>query len=200
MKKQNNKKKLIIVSAISLFTILGGTLAYFSTTSDLENVFRSGKYQNEIVENFESPTSWTPGTTTTKEVTVKNKGNVDMAVRASYTEKWISADGNELPLKDNDNNSAAIINFNDGWEKASDGYYYYGSKSNLTRLRSGETSSSFINSVTFNENIKATLNADVSPDGHSITYTSSGYGYDNATYKLTIKIDTIQYDQANNIW
>ena len=190
----------MIVSAISLFTILGGTLAYFSTTSDLENVFRSGKYQNEIVENFESPTSWTPGTTTTKEVTVKNKGNVDMAVRASYTEKWISADGNELPLKDNDNNSAAIINFNDGWEKASDGYYYYGSKSNLTRLRSGDTSTSFINSVTFNENIKATLNADVSPDGHSITYTSSGYGYDNATYKLTIKIDTIQYDQANNIW
>lgn len=200
MKKQNNKKKLMIVSGISLLTILGGTLVYFSTTSDIENVFHSGKYQNEIVEKFESPTSWTPGTTTEKEVTVKNNGNVDMAVRATFTEKWISSTGEELPLKDSDNNIAAIINFNDGWEKADDGYYYYGSKSNLTRLESGSTSSSFINSVTFNENIKASLHEEVSDDGQTITYTSDGTGYDNATYKLIIKIDTIQYEQANNIW
>ena len=31
-------------------------------------------------------------------------------------------------------------------------------------------------------------------------YTSTGNGYDNATYSLTIKIDTIQYDQAANVW
>ena len=200
MKKQNNKKKLMIVSGISLLTILGGTLAYFSTTSDIENVFHSGKYQNEIVERFESPTSWTPGTTTEKDVTVKNNGNVEMAVRASFTESWISSSGEELPLKDNENNTAAIIHFNEGWEKADDGYYYYGSKSNLTKLIQGNTTTSFISGVTFNENIKASLHEEISSDGQTITYTSDGNGYDDATYKLTIKIDTIQYDQASNIW
>ena len=200
MKKQNNKKKLMIVSGISLLTILGGTLAYFSTTSDIENIFISGKYQNEIVENFESPNSWTPGTTTEKEVRVTNNGNVDMAVRASITEKWINANGEEISLVDSNNNRAAIINFNDGWEKADDGYYYYGSKSNLNKLEKGNTTSSFISGVTFNENINASLQETISDDGQTITYTSDGTGYDNATYKLTIKIDTIQYDQANNIW
>ena len=200
MKKKNNKKKLMIVSGFSLLTILGGTLAYFSTTSDIENIFLSGKYQNEIVEKFESPTSWTPGTTTEKEVQVTNKGNVDMAVRASFTESWINANGEELPLKDQDNNIAAIINFNQGWERAEDGYYYYGSKNNLTKLVQGATSTSFISGVTFNENIKASLHQEISNDGKTITYTSDGTGYDNATYKLTIKIDTIQYDQASNIW
>ena len=37
-------------------------------------------------------------------------------------------------------------------------------------------------------------------NGKTITYTSTGDGYDNATYTLTIRLDTIQYDQANNIW
>ena len=57
-----------------------------------------------------------------------------------------------------------------------------------------------ISLFTFNENIKASLHEEVSSDGQTITYTSDGTGYDNATYKLIIKIDTIQYDQANNIW
>ena len=200
MRKNNNKKKLMIVSGISLLTILGGTLAYFSTTTDIENVFKTGKYHNEIVEKFVSPTSWTPGTTTTKEVTVKNNGNVDMALRATFTEKWLNAKGQELPLKDSNNVPAAIINFNESWKPADDGYYYYGTKSNLTKLESGQTSTSFINSVKFNEKINASLHEEVSEDGQTITYTSDGTGYDNATYKLIIKIKTIQYDQAKNIW
>ena len=57
-----------------------------------------------------------------------------MTVRASYTEKWVDANGNELPLNDSSNQVAAIINFNSGWTKNSDGYYYYGSKENLTNL------------------------------------------------------------------
>ena len=54
--------------------------------------------------------------------------------------------------------------------------------------------------ATFNENIKSSLKETRSSDGKTITYTSTGDGYDNATYSLTIKIDTIQYDQANNVW
>lgn len=123
-----------------------------------------------------------------------------MAVRASYTEKWVSANGKQLSLKDNNNNIASIINFGSGWTKDADRYYYYGSKSNKTQLTPGQTSSSFITGVKFNEKIESSLNKSVSSDGKTITYSSTGDGYDGAQYTLTIKLDTIQYDQANNIW
>lgn len=198
--ERKNKKKLLIVSAISLLTVLGGTLAYFTTSTDITNIFKTALYQHEIVEKFESPNDWTPGTTTEKTIKVTNTGSISMAVRASYSEKWINADGEEISLKDSNNNTAAIINFNDGWTKDSDGYYYYGSKDNKTKVMTNETTTSFISGVTFNQNIKAELKETISNDGKTITYESSGKGYDNAKYILTVKIDTIQYDQANNVW
>lgn len=197
---KNKKRKLLIVSGISLLTIIGGTLAYFTTSTSIGNKFKAALYQNTIKETFESPDTWTPGTTTKKEITLTNTGNIDMAVRASYEEKWVNANGEELSLKDENDNKAAIINFNDSWEKAEDGYYYYGSKSNMTAVSPNETTTSFISGVTFNSEIEASLEENISEDGSTITYTSTGDGYDNATYTLTVKIDTIQYDQASNIW
>lgn len=199
-KTKDNRKKLLIVGGISLFTILGGTLAYFTTRSSLTNIFNTAKYETQIVEEFTSPDNWTPGTTTEKTIKVTNRGSIDMALRASYTEKWVNANGEELPLNDLENNIAAIINFDSSWTKNDDGYYYYGSKEELTKLIPEQTSSSFITGVTFNENIKATLNTDISEDGKTITITSTGDGYDDAVYTLSIKIDTIQYDQAHNVW
>lgn len=199
-KEKNNKKKVLIACSIASLTILGSTLAYFTTTTNVANKFKTALYQNEIVENFVSPSNWTPGTITEKTIGVTNTGNVDMALRASYTESWTSANGQELSLTDTNSNRAAIINFGSDWSKDSDGYYYYGSKDNKTALSPNATSSSFINSVKFNENIESSLKETISDDGKTITYTSTGDGYDNATYKLTIKIDTVQYDQANNIW
>lgn len=207
MKKNNikenekkNKKKLLIVSGISLLTILGGTLAYFTTSTEIANFFKTALYQNKIVETFESPSNWTPGTTTDKSIVVTNTGSINMAVRASYTEKWVNGNGDEIALTDEDGNVASIINFNDSWKKDADGYYYYGSKANMTVLKPNETSTSFISGVTFNEKIKSTLTETITDGGQTITYTSSGEGYDNAKYTLTIKIDTIQYDQAINVW
>ncbi len=199
-KSKKNRKKLLLVSGISLFTILGGTLAYFTTSDTYVNNFKIAKYQAKIVEEFTSPSNWTPGTTTNKTIKVTNNGTINMAVRASYTEKWTSANGKNLSLKDSKNNVASIINFGSGWTKDADGYYYYGSKSNKTQLTPGQTSTSFITGVKFNENIESSLNKSVSSDGKKITYTSTGDGYDGAQYTLTVKIDTIQYDQANNIW
>lgn len=199
-KDKKNKKKLLVVLGISAITVLGSTLAYFTTSDDIANKFKVALYQHQIVEKFVAPTDWTPGTTTSKDIKVTNNGSIKMAVRAKYTEKWVNSNGNQLALKDSNNNTAAIVNFNTGWTKDSDGYYYYGSKANKTVLNPGETTNSFISGVTFNENIAATLNSSVSSDGKTITYTSSGNGYDNATYTLTVTIDTIQYDQASNVW
>lgn len=197
---KRNKKKLLIILGISIFTVLGVTLAYFTTSDSVINNFKTALYQHSIIEEFESPIDWSPGTTTEKTIEVTNTGSISMAVRASYTEKWINFNGEEMSLTDDNSNQASLINFGDGWEKADDGYYYYGSKDNLTKLNKNETSSSFIESITFNENIVAELDKSVSDDGQTITYSSSGDGYDNATYILSIKIDTIQYDQAYNLW
>ncbi len=198
--EKKNKKRLLVVLSISLFTIIAGTLAYFTTSSRIANIFKTGIYQNTIIEEFESPKKWTPGTTTPKTVKVTNTGNISMAVRASYTETWTNAKGKELSLLDSNDRVVAIINFNTGWTRDNDGYFYYGSKNNKTELLPNATSTSFISGVTFNKDIESTLTETVSADGQTITYTSSGNGYDNATYKLTIKIDTVQYDQASSIW
>lgn len=197
-----NKRRIkyLVVLGLGIVSVLGGTVAYFTTSTDIQNYFKAAIYQNEITEVFESPDNWTPGTTTSKTVELKNTGSIDMAVRVSYEEQWTSANGNNISLKDANGNVAAIINLNDGWTKDSDGHFYYGSKDNLTRVKPDEKTKSFIKSVTFNENIKSTLKETKSADGKTITYTSTGDGYDNATYSLTIKIDTIQYDQANSVW
>ena len=200
--KENNKnkKKLLVVGALGMLTVLGGTLAYFTTTTNIVNKFKTGLYQNKIVEEFVSPTNWTPGTVTEKTVKVTNSGDIPMAVRASITEKWVSASGKELSLKDSNNNVASIIEFGDEWTRDNDGFYYYGTKENKTVLDASAETTSFIKSVKFNENIKATLKESVSSDGKTVTYTSSGDGYDNATYTLTVRIDTVEYDAARNLW
>lgn len=195
-----NKKKLLVVGALGMLTVLGGTLAYFTTTTNIVNKFKTGLYQNKIVEEFVSPTNWTPGTVTKKTVKVTNSGDIPMAVRASITEKWVSASGKELSLKDSNNNVASIIEFGEEWTKDNDGFYYYGTKENKTVLDASAETTSFIKSVKFNENIKATLKESISSDGKTVTYTSSGDGYDNATYTLTVRIDTVEYDAARNLW
>lgn len=199
-KENKNKKRLLVVGTLGALTVLGSTLAYFTTSTNIVNKFKAGLYQNEIVEVFESPSNWTPGTTTSKTIAVTNTGSIAMALRASYTEKWVSANGSELSLKDSNNNQAAVITFATDWVKDTDGFYYYGSKASKTSLAPSATSSSFIKSVKFNENIESTLQETVSEDGKTITYTSTGDGYDNATYTLTVRIETVQYDQASNLW
>ena len=199
-KEKKNRKKLFIVAGISALTIISGTLAYFTTSTNFINDFKSGLYQNKVEETFVAPTNWTPGDTTTKEIKVTNTGSITMAVRAKYTEKWTSKDGTNLSLKDANNNVAAIINFNTGWTKASDGYYYYGSKTSLTKLEPNKTSTSFMSGVTFNSNVVADIKETKSADGKTVTYTSTGKGYDDATYTLTITIDTVQYNQALTVW
>ena len=198
-KRRKNKKKIAVLSSVGALTVIGSTLAYFTTSDEIINNFKSGKYQTTINESFTAPNDWAPGDTVKKEVKVTNTGDVPIAVRASFTEKWLDSNGNELSLTDNNGNTAAIINFNSGWTKDSDGYYYYGSKANKTVLDPTKDTNSFIDSVTFNSNITASLSKTVSDDGKTITYTSDGTGYDNARYILTIRIDTIQYS-SSNIW
>ena len=159
MKKNNDKKKSIILAGIGLFTVLGGTLAYFTTSSNIVNKFESGLYQNRIVEEFESPNNWVPGTTTKKEIRVENTGDVSMALRASIVESWVNKKGNNISLTDDNGNIAAIINYGSNWDRGDDGYFDYKDGESLKELLPGSVSDNFIESVTFNGKTLATAKA-----------------------------------------
>ena len=204
MKKIKNKKSLFALLLVAILGIVGGTIAYFTSTDTFSNVFGTKPYSMEVTETFESPNDWTPGTTTNKTIIAKNKGDVDAAVRVSYTESWVDATGNSLALKDGSNNSAAIINFasdlNTKWTKSTEGgkdYYYY-----KTKLAKNQSTTSLINSVTFNPNvtISTTDNCVENTTAHTKTCTTTTNGYAGGTYTLTVKVETVQYDQYKAAW
>ena len=204
----NNKKTIIILILVLTIGIVGLTVAYFSNSTSIDNTFRSKEYGTTTDEDFVSPDNWLPGTTTPKTLTVTNSGNVDEAVRISYTETWTSKNAKDndqegdLPLKQN-NNDVAIINWanTDDWTTVTENgvtYKYYKYK-----LAPTETTTSLLNSVTFN--LAAVNNAncveDTSVPGKKvITCDSTGNGYDGATYKLRFNVETVQYNQYQIAW
>lgn len=194
MKKVKSKKSLIALAVIAIVGVIGGTFAFYTSTASFANIFKTKPYSTEFTEEFTSPDDWTPGTTTSKKVFAKNTGDVPVAVRVSYTEKWVNANGTEIENVQGDK-SAAIINFatdNTDWIKNGN-YYYYNKK-----LAKDETSSSFIESVTFNPEIEAAVSC--TTEGNKKTCTSTGDGYDGATYTLTVNIETIQFDAVEEAW
>ena len=191
-----NKKSLIALALVALVGIIGGTYAYFTSTATLSNEFTTGTYSTSVTEEFVSPSNWTPGTTTAKKVNVTNNGSVEVAVRASYTEKWLAADGTTVLTGIRNNEKVAQFTVGSDWELAEDGYYYY-----KGTLGTDETSTNFISSVTFNPNFSLEEGTDIecttsTVDGTTTnSCTSLKTGYAGATYSLDITIETIQADR-----
>ena len=198
----NSKKSIIAILLVAIIGVVGLTIAYFSNTATIENEFQTNSYGTTVEEVFTSPDNWTPGTTTPKTLTVTNSGNVDEAVRVEVTESWMSKNDDPLPLKQN-GNDAAIINWanSNDWTKVTENnktYYYYNYK-----LAPTETTSELLNSVTFNPLITndSDCETDTSVQGvKTVTCNSTGDGYDDAVYKLTFHIETVQYDKYVEAW
>ena len=218
MQKIKSKKSLVALLLVAVLGVVGVTIAYFTSTDTFENVFATKPYSMEVVETFESPDDWTPGTTTNKTVVATNKGDVEAAVRVSYTESWKDASNNILPLKDGSNNSAAIINFasdlSTKWTKSTEGgkdYYYY-----KTKLAKNASTTSLIESVTFNpdvtistsdtctytltDNTTTTTKPNDMTTVKSVKCATTTGGYAGGTYTLTITVETVQYNQYQTAW
>ena len=203
-----NKKSIIALLIVLCVGLVGLTIAYFSNTDTIDNLFSTKEYATTYTEEFVSPDNWLPGDTTTKTIVATNTGQIDQAVRISLTEEWKSKNGDTLSglidsngiLTDEEENSdkAAIINFSDNNDWTYDnGYYYYNYKLSPT-----ESTSSLMDSVTFNP--KVTLGDTCTETNNNglktITCSSSGDDYDNATYTLTLTIETVQYNKYNEAW
>ncbi|MDE5888899.1 MAG: BsaA family SipW-dependent biofilm matrix protein [Bacilli bacterium] len=224
-RKHNNKKTIIAIILLAVIGVVGGTLAYFTSQAQFTNVFRTKPYSTELTEEFDAPDNWLPGEETSKKVYVTNKGDVPVAVRISYTEEWVGGNGTtKLDLvqtkEDGTKVTAALINFpnSDDWisKTESDGntYYYYNNA-----LGRDEQTSLFIDKVTFNKDIDIAYtceNVYTYADGTSSTGSQPEEGktlksttqkcnstdetYAGATYTLTIKIETVQFDAFQTYW
>lgn len=194
-----NKKSLIALVALLIVGVVGSTFAYFTTTKTFKNEFKTEGYSTSVSETFESPTEWTPGTTTEKVVTATNNGDVEVAVRVKLEEAW--SNGLALTQTTNDGTwNVAEINFAnaDKWE-LKEGYYYY-----KEELAKGESTLPLFTGVTYNEKMTAELAGIVcteTTNENTVTETcTSGNGYAGATYTLNVTVETIQADAATTEW
>ena len=181
-----NKKPLIAFGLSLLIGLVGGTIAYYSNSTNYTNEFQTAKYKTTTIENFVSPDNWQAGEEINKSIITKNEGTVPVAVRASYTEKWYDTDNKEITVDD-----SVTLSLNNGsWVKEGN-YYYY-----RYIVEPNETTKSFMNSVLLNKEVGV------------VTCTTSGNqevceSVDEATgkkYVLTVTIETISYNKYKEVW
>ena len=208
-----NRKSIIALLIVAIVGIVGLTFAYFSNSSTVENEFNTLEYGTRYTEEFVSPDNWLPGDTTPKTIIATNTGETDEAVRIHVSEAWatnnngtlngwIHTDGTksthttESELANDER--VAILNLanTSDWTKVGD-YYYYNYK-----LTPGESTTSFLESVTFNSKTKLndTCTSTISNGVKTIECNSSGSDYDNATYTLTLTVETVQYNKYAQAW
>lgn len=86
-----DKRKLIALAAAAVAVGVGGTFAYFNQTLTASNIFDTGTYDTELVEEFRPSDgeNWEPGVTINKDVTVKNLGTLPVVARVKFEEKWV---------------------------------------------------------------------------------------------------------------
>lgn len=94
MKKLN--KKLIAGIGLGALAVVGGTFAYYQSSASLDNPLSTGKYQNQLVEDFTPPTEdLKPGQKWEKKVGAENTGDYPVLVRIKMDEYWTRKDPNK---------------------------------------------------------------------------------------------------------
>ncbi|MDU5333439.1 BsaA family SipW-dependent biofilm matrix protein [Enterococcus sp.] len=98
----SKKKKAVGISLVmAVILVLIGTFAWFTSTDNVTNKFKTGALPDgsvKIVEDFEEPDGWTPGQEVKKKVGVLSNSDDDVVVRLSFEEtlQKMESDGNKL--------------------------------------------------------------------------------------------------------
>lgn len=147
-KKTRNKLSLLVASMILLaaFGVLG-TVSYLTTkTEPITNTFTASTITPGIEENFDGETK--------SDVKLKNLGDVDAYIRAAIVVSWVSEDGSKVHANAPTSGDYTMVGPEAGWEKSSDGYYYYASK-----VGAGNSTTNLIKSVKLDSGVTP-------PDGY----------------------------------
>lgn len=131
MFKNKSKKTSVLLATLALVLCLavGVTVAYLTDVTYLvKNIFEPGVVTTEVAENLVDQ----DGVTVKKDVKIKNTGNVESYIRATYVVNWKNATGDVygkyepvegtdyiLKLKEYSSSDEAK------WIQGADGFYYW---------------------------------------------------------------------------
>ena len=123
----------LLAVVVVMFLITGGigvTYAYNQHNTELDNFLRASSVASEILENGSTVGEnnqlvLTPNEKTAKKVQFKNTGESDVFVRVTFSERWVTNDGEWL-----ENNEAYVTldwtsEWAQEWQQKDDGWYYY---------------------------------------------------------------------------
>lgn len=108
----------LVALVLILGAVVGGTLAYLAARTDaIVNTFNPTKVDITVEENFNG--------TTKEDVKIKNNGDTEVYIRATYVVTWKDAAGNVYPTQPVEGTDYSIsLNLSEGWVQYG-GYYYY---------------------------------------------------------------------------
>lgn len=201
-KVKDNKKNFIITLAMMFVVVVGGVMAYFTSTDEATNTFTVGEVKIEVNEpNWVAPTAITPNMTIVKDPQIKNIGTNDSYVFLKVTVpkatlETVSQDGtvataavHQLFQLNNSSNKTAVWSgtdtINSTWvqvgqkETTDDAYVYvfaYGTNDACTKLAKDASTSNLFDSVTF---INATDGQDLEGESFDISVEAYGIQTDN---------------------
>lgn len=143
-------KKQLGILGLGAVALIGGTFAYFTQTTTIDNPFDTAKYGTVVYEDFKPADGddWQPGAEVNKDLYVENTGDRAVVVRVKFQDIWTredksdgfptldSTDSMEVFQKDlydgltTGDKSVVHKYFADGtadtWSTLQeDGYYYY---------------------------------------------------------------------------
>ena len=166
-----NKKSKVAVAGVAAVALIGGTLAYWSSSSTINNPFSTKSYEGETVEKFnpKEGDGWEPGGKVDKQVTVNNTGDYSIFARVRFEETWVRGEDtlSGYPMYSNTKEDGTTLNelffpktstsnpiggesvvykeinsASEDWIKGSDGYFY------SKEIKPGESTDALLKSVT----------------------------------------------------
>lgn len=122
------KKKIITLLALVLLLtlVIAGTVAFLATgTNSIVNTFTPSHVTTQVVETLDGNTK--------SDVMIKNTGDTDAYIRATYVVNWVDAYGNIYAAQPEEGTAYTVVlnkgSGSDQWTQGNDdGYYYYNSE------------------------------------------------------------------------
>ena len=113
-----NKTFFTLLAIIMIIgAAVGKTVAFLvDKTENVQNTFEYAKVSCEVKESFDG--------TTKRNVQIKNTGNIDAYIRATYVVNWLDKDGNIAASVPEGYSYVLDENPDKEWEEI-DGYFYY---------------------------------------------------------------------------
>lgn len=169
------KRNIAALAGVAAVLTIGGSLAYFNQTMQVENNFDTAKFGSTMVEDFKPSEGkdWQPGVEVNKDVVVTNTGDVPVVVRVKMDEKWMRGNDAFKTIDAGDDKGNKIVEVKQGegreedakdgltdldktvvhktlntddWKLADDGWYYY--VSNVPAAgEEGNTTEKFLDAV-----------------------------------------------------